>query len=53
MMPKIEERFLKDFAIALEPINIKAGEKINLWMNDEVMLCFTSDLGDFNLSIYY
>jgi len=51
MIPKADRKFLEDFAMALEPINIKAGEKCNLWMNDEVIQSFTTDIGSFELSI--
>ena len=51
MIPETDEKFLNDFSTALHSINSIAGEKVDLWMNDEVIQHFTSDLGKFELSI--
>lgn len=51
MIPEVNKKFLNDFSNALKPLNIKAGKKVDLWMNDEVIQYFTSDIGKFELSI--
>lgn len=51
LIQKADKQFFQDLYEALSPINIKAGEKVDLWMNDEVLQYFTTDQGKFELSV--
>lgn len=38
MNPNADKKFLNDFSEALKPLKIKAVKKVDLWMNDEVII---------------
>lgn len=45
------EKFIKELSKALAPLNMMPSSVQDLWMNDEVLLEFQSEMGSFLLSI--
>lgn len=45
-----DDDFMTALRIALKELNLKVTNVADLWMNDEVLLSFESDLGAFDLS---
>ncbi|MBZ4036031.1 hypothetical protein K6T82_14755 [Flavobacterium sp. 17A] len=44
------ETFVSDFVHALGEINPKMTDVLDLWMNDEVLLTYDSEIGPFTIS---
>ena len=44
------EGFLGDFLHALAPIAVNLNDMVGLWMNEEVLMDFSSELGPFQLT---
>jgi hypothetical protein len=51
VLKAVDDEFLECFYQTLEPIHPQQIKVTDLWMNDEVMIMFESDLGGFEMSI--